>query len=170
MKFSRKKVAPFGLFISALVAISAQAVTEEALAQSGEDNIEIIQTSPEVVSVNGLDSLDASVAAMDLAIAELERAIAPEPELAQVAPELPPMLYLNSDAETSEILTRWAGQYDYVVKWNTEKTVNFANGMTYSGEFRTVLTSLANDIANMGIDLNFKVFEKNKVIVVYSVR
>lgn len=167
MKFFRKKVAPFGLLISALVAISAQAVTEETLAQSGEDNIEMIQASPAVVSV---DSLDVSVAAMDAAIAELERAIAPEPVTARVAPELPPMLYLNSDAETSEILTRWAEQYDYVVKWNTEKTVNFANGMTYSGEFRTVLTNLANDIANMGIDLNFKVFEKNKVIVVYSVR
>ena len=32
------------------------------------------------------------------------------------------------------------------------------------------MTDLAGDIAALGIDLNFKVFEKNKVIVVYSVR
>ena len=89
---------------------------------------------------------------------------------AEIVSELPPLLYLNSDAETSDTLTRWAGQHDYVVQWNTDKTVQFANGMTYSGDFRSILTSLAEDIAGMGIDLNFKVFEKNKVIVVYSVR
>ena len=156
MKFSRKKVVPFGLIMSAVVTVSAQAVAEEATAQL---------TDTDLVAVN---SLDASVAEMDAAIAELERALTASP--AQTNARLPPLLYLNSDAETSDTLTRWASQYDYVVQWNTDKTVQFTNGMTYSGDFRSILTSLADDIASMGIDLNFKVFEKNKVIVVYSVR
>ena len=158
MKFPRKKVVPFGLIMSALVTVNAQAVTEEAETRLTE----------EYSDLSAVNSLDASVAEMDAAIVEFERVLAAGPS--QASAGLPPLLYLNSDAETSDTLTRWASQYDYVVQWNTDKTVQFANGMTYSGDFRSILTSLADDIASMGIDLNFKVFEKNKVIVVYSVR
>ena len=81
-----------------------------------------------------------------------------------------PILHLNTYDKTEDMFVRWATEHDYVVKWNTDKTVEFANATVYQGNFRTVLTDLAGDIAALGIDLNFKVFEKNKVIVVYSVR
>ena len=81
-----------------------------------------------------------------------------------------PILHLNTYDKTEDMFVRWATEHDYVVKWNTDKTVEFANATAYQGNFRAVLTDLAGDIAALGIDLNFKVFEKNKVIVVYSVR
>ncbi|WP_306671152.1 TcpQ domain-containing protein [Endozoicomonas sp. SESOKO1] len=81
-----------------------------------------------------------------------------------------PVLHLNTYDKTEDMFVRWATEHDYVVKWNTDKTVEFANATAYQGSFRAVLTDLASDIAALGIDLNFKVFEKNKVIVVYSVR
>lgn len=138
-----------GLLLAAIcTANSALASTDSVAATSVIESIEIepVELTTGVMDEAGFD----------------EAWAAPETQY--------PILHLNTYDKTEDMFVRWATEHDYVVKWNTDKTVEFANATVYQGNFRTVLTDLAGDIAALGIDLNFKVFEKNKVIVVYSVR
>ncbi|EKF9474386.1 toxin-coregulated pilus protein TcpQ [Vibrio cholerae] len=81
-----------------------------------------------------------------------------------------PILFVTPYDQLKDKLESWADLHGYVVKWNTQKTVQFDNAVAYEGDFEQVLTELASDINQIGIDINFKIFQKNKVIVVYSVR
>lgn len=90
------------------------------------------------------------------------------PEIVEV--EKISTLRVSPNEDIRKTLSSWAGIHDYTVLWETDKTINTPVGIQYTGNFRDNLSSLAKDISTMGIDLNFKVFNKNKVIIVYSVR
>lgn len=146
--FNKKDIG-IGLLLAAICTVnSAMASTDSVAAASVIESIE-------------LEPVELTTGFLDEAVAA-DVLVEPEKQY--------PILHLNTYDKTEDMFVRWATEHDYVVKWNTDKTVEFANATVYQGNFRAVMTDLAADIAALGIDLNFKVFEKNKVIVVYSVR
>lgn len=113
--------------------------------------------------------LSASVFGMDAQSNITEVATKEQPILMKSREMIKP-LNLESEGNLKDTFKIWAKSYGYSVEWNTKKNIVFINKIEYTGDFKIVLSSLARDIEIMGKDINFKVFNKNKVIVVYSVR
>ena len=112
--FNKKDIG-IGLLLAAICTVnSAMASTDSVAAASVIESIE-------------LEPVELTTGFLDEAVAA-DVLVEPEKQY--------PILHLNTYDKTEDMFVRWATEHDYVVKWNTDKTVEFANATCVSRQFQ----------------------------------